>query len=246
MDKLGTRYIYLSILYYSDISDYYNEAGYFVGRAILTPKNQDVSTINSLLLDCIPEQKLQYFSNDSICETENALQLQMEFLNAIEMGSLPPHNLELKVGAPVMLLRNIDPAAGLCNGTRLVVRSLRNNIIEGEITTGSKVGHIVSIPKIKFICAASEGKSPYDFIRIQFPLRLAFVTTINKAQGQTLNSIGLYLPSQVFSHGQLYVAMSRVKTPSSIKIMIEPDVSTIQDHDGYYLDNIVYSEVFNI
>ncbi|KAG1120247.1 hypothetical protein G6F42_012790 [Rhizopus arrhizus] len=233
MDKLGT-------------SDYYNEAGYFVGRAILTPKNQDVSTINSLLLDCIPEQKLQYFSNDSICETENALQLQMEFLNAIEMGSLPPHNLELKVGAPVMLLRNIDPAAGLCNGTRLVVRSLRNNIIEGEITTGSKVGHFVSIPKIKFICAAFEGKSPYDFIRIQFPLRLAFVMTINKAQGQTLNSIGLYLPSQVFSHGQLYVAMSRVKTPSSIKIMIEPDVSTIQDHDGYYLDNIVYSEVFNI
>ena len=74
------------------------------------------------------------------------------------------------------------------------------------------------IPRIKIATNPSDTVIP--FVRLQFPVRLAFCMTINKSQGQTLDYVGLYLPSPVFSHGQLYVAMSRVSKPSAIKILI--------------------------
>jgi ATP-dependent DNA helicase PIF1 len=65
--------------------------------------------------------------------------------------------------------------------------------------------------------------------------------TINKSQGQSLNYVGLYLPEPVFSHGQLYVAASRVTTPSGLKILIEGE----DKRYTRFTKNIVYHEVFN-
>ena len=87
-------------------------------------------------------------------------------------------------------------------------------------------------------------QSPVAFKRRQFPIRVAFCMTINKSQGQTLNQVGLYLPDSVFSHGQLYVALSRVKTPDSIRILTTDPHSRIDDLDGRYTNNVVYSEIF--
>jgi hypothetical protein len=81
-----------------------------------------------------------------------------------------------------------------------------------------------------------------DFQRVQFPIRLAFAMTINKSQGQTLDFVGLYLPSPVFSHGQLYVAMSRVKTPTSLKVLIARNNDSNSTPNT--TDNVVYQEVF--
>jgi len=64
--------------------------------------------------------------------------------------------------------------------------------------------------------------------------------TINKSQGQTLSRVGLYLPQPVFTHGQLYVAISRVKTKKGLKILI-------LDEDGNVTNttkNVVYKEIF--
>ena len=83
----------------------------------------------------------------------------------------------------MILIRNIDPAAGLCNGTGLIVKSLGLFVIEAIIATGPNTGDIVYIPKIKFVFEATQGKCPYDFCRTQFLVRLAFSMTINKSQG---------------------------------------------------------------
>ncbi|GAN11433.1 ATP-dependent helicase RRM3-like [Mucor ambiguus] len=175
-----------------------------VNSAILTPTNANVSEINKLLMDSFPGESVTYYSADAAsCNNQDqVIQFPPEYLNCIESGSLPSHSLTLKVGCPIMLLRNLDPSSGLCNGTRLVVKSLLRNIIEATIQTGPSIGSVVCIPRIELISPDSDS---VQFRRRQFPVRTAFAMTINKAQGQTLDSIGLYLPKPVFSHGQLYV-----------------------------------------
>ena len=76
------------------------------------------------------------------------------------------------------------------------------------------------IPRIPFI-PVENNKYPFPFKRTQFPVRLSFAMTINKAQGQTLDFVGIYLPEPVFSHGQLYVALSRATSSKNIKILIK-------------------------
>ena len=94
----------------------------------------------------------------------------------------------------------------LCNGTRLVVTKLMNNVVQATIMTGQYSGESVLIPRIPLI----PNDSPIPFKRLQFPLRVCFAFTINKSQGQTLKTVGLYLEESTFAHGQLYVGCSRV------------------------------------
>lgn len=61
--------------------------------------------------------------------------------------------------------------------------------------------------------------------------------TINKSQGQTLENIGIYLPQPVFSHGQLYVALSRVRSGEAINILINP--SSNNKNETSYTRNVV-------
>jgi len=131
---------------------------------------------------------------------------QQEFLNSIAQGSIPPNILKVKKYAPLMLLRNIDPKYGLCNGTQLLCRGLFKNMLDVEILTGSNAEKITFLPIIKLKTNASSGL-PYVLSRKQFPVRLSFAITINKSQGQTIPSVGIYLPRLVFRHGQLYVSL---------------------------------------
>ncbi|XP_015955005.1 uncharacterized protein LOC107479378 [Arachis duranensis] len=162
-----------------------------------------------------------------------------DVLNAISCSGLPPHQLTLKVGVPVMLLRNIDQSNGLCNGTRLQVRKLGNHVVECMTLTGNKVGQVVIIPRMDMI-PTNQGL-PFRFQRRQFPIIVSFAMTINKSQGQTLITVGLYLPRPVFSHGQLYVALSRVKSKNGLRVLIQNNkckvaTSTINVSTGKYLE----------
>ncbi|GJX60055.1 ATP-dependent DNA helicase PIF1-like protein, partial [Tanacetum coccineum] len=119
-----------------------------------------------------------------------------EFLNTIKMSGIP-HKLVLKIGAPVMCLRNIDQRGGLCNGTRLQVLRMSKNNIEAKIISGGKVGTVVAIPRMNI--SLSDKRMPFQLNRRQFPVSLCFAMTINKSQGQTLSKVGLYLERPVFS-----------------------------------------------
>ncbi len=113
------------------------------------------------------------------------------------MSGVPPHTLTLQEGCPVILLRNMP--GGLANGTRLIVVKLMQHIIDVEIATGPDKGRRVFIPRLSITPSDTE-RMPFTLRWRQFPLRPAFAMTINKAQGQTLQTVGVYLPKPVFCH----------------------------------------------
>ena len=161
-----------------------------------------------------------------------------ELLHSLKISGLPNHCLELKVGAPVILLRNLNQSVGLCNGTRLIISKLGDKVIEAKVISGSKVGETVLIPRIDL---TPSNLPDLQLKRRQFPLKLAFAMTINKSQGQTFNRVGVYLPRPVFTHGQLYVALSRVSSPSGLKVLI-------RNKRGVPLNvtkNVVYMDVLH-
>ena len=118
-----------------------------------------------------------------------------------------------------MLLRNLCDRDGLVNGTRLRLLRIHQYILEVVITSGSHAGNISFIPRISLITNNTKG-SHYNLRRRQFPVRLSFAMTINKSQGQTINRVSLVLLTPVFTHGQLYVAISRTRSHENLKIFL--------------------------
>jgi len=80
-------------------------------------------------------------------------------------------------------------------------------------------GQRVFIPRLSITPSDTE-RMPFTLRRRQFPVHHAFAMTINKAQGQTLKMVGIFLPKPVFTHGQLYVAMSRIGCPEGVKLLV--------------------------
>src|SRR5689334_25200128 len=117
-----------------------------------------------------------------------------------------------------MLLRNINPAAGLCNGTRLLIKKMGKNILECEILTGERAGETTWIHK--YTLTSEKGKFPFTLYRKQFPIKVCYAMTINKSQGQTIDYVGLDLEDDVFSHGMAYVGFSRVRTWDNIRVAV--------------------------
>ncbi len=162
----------------------------------------------------------------------------VEFINTLQFSGIENHKLEPKVGVPILLLRNLNQSIGLCNGTRLIVKRLGQHVIEAEIITWNNVNKRMFIPHI--IMSPSGTDQPFVLRCCQFLVRMAFAMTINKSKkGQTLNKVGVYLPSPVFYHGQLYVVISRVTSSADIKIF------SGQGFDEY-MWNVVYKEVLEM
>ncbi|XP_071684932.1 uncharacterized protein [Lolium perenne] len=234
---------------FHDLDENLADPTYITSRAILTTRNENVDSINMRMIERFPGQEMIYHSFDR-AEDDPHNYYPSEFLNSLTPNGLPPHVLKLKLNCPVILLRNIDPANGLCNGTRLVVRGFQRNAIDAEIVLGQHAGKRVFLPRIP-LCPSDDEMFPFRFKRKQFPVRLSFAMTINKAQGQTIPNVGVYLPDPVFSHGQLYVALSRATARGNIKILAVTDKdkggqSKSTTTRGSKARNIVYKEVLTM
>jgi ATP-dependent DNA helicase PIF1 len=157
-----------------------------------------------------------------------------KFLATLWVTGLPLIQLALK---PLMLLRALGPSNGLCNGTHMILFQIRLCILVCHLLGGKCAVKTAFIPQITI-----KPSNEYMLIPMlywQFPVHLAFAMTIKKSQGQSVAHVGLDLQIPVFSHEQLYVALSRCTSSQHIKVLFP------EDEQGTKTTNIVYSEVLS-
>ncbi|XP_052172243.1 uncharacterized protein LOC127788170 [Diospyros lotus] len=141
---------------------------YLTEHTILSARNDDVSDINTTALNIFPGRLHTYLAEDKMSEDNEVYptitnRYPNEYLNSLDPPGLPTFKLELKVGCPIILLRNIAPKDRLCNGTRLMVTRCNTRIIEAQILTGEKFGNLAFIPRISL--APSSSEMPFQMTR---------------------------------------------------------------------------------
>ncbi|KAL6550086.1 hypothetical protein OROMI_020574 [Orobanche minor] len=138
---------------YSSILDHVGDGRYFQDRAILAPTNEIVQEVNNYIISLLPEDATEFMSPDSICPDEDDTVNREDvyyvvFLNTIRTYGIPNHIIRLKIGCPIMLLRNIDQSVELYNGTRLIVTAIGKHIIEAKTIHEKNTGVKVFIPRM--------------------------------------------------------------------------------------------------
>ena len=236
---------------YNEFSTNYNDPSYLKDRAIMSCTNDVIQKCNEEMINKIPGQALVCESVHSFLDDDDYLFHDTGPLTRINSSGLAPHKLVLKVGACIILIRNMSIQDGHCNGTRYIIISLSKHLIHArKLNAGGESGTIlptddIFIPRIPMI--SKESDYPVLFKRLQFPILVSYYLTINRAQGQSLKRAGLYLPKNVFTHGHLYAGLSRCGDPDHVHICTNQEefnhVSHLLDPSKKYTKNIVYKEI---
>ena len=156
----------------------------------------------------------------------------VEHLNSQRPPGCPSHSLILCVGMVVMMIRNLDASRHMLNGKRFVITYIHENKRLIFVTPAEKYGipesPVYLIPRILFKGRISRSQDAY-LLRKQFPLRPCYAITIHKSQASTLDRVVVDLRQGIFDHGQLYVALSRVRKGSDLIILIRPDQTHVRN-----------------
>lgn len=148
--------------------------------------------------------------------------------------------INLKKVPTMMLLGSVNPSRELCNGTPLIITHIGEFVIQAKIIAGSNIGDTALIPRITVM--STQSKWPFIMKKIQFPIKPCYTITITKSQGHSLNFAILYLSCPVLSHGQFYVALSKVTAPRRLKILMTKE----SDKEGSLSKKVTTKEAFNI
>jgi len=209
--------------------------------AVLAFHNDTVNELCHKVLRRLPGEEIVLYSADTLDPTAADQLIGVEVLNRVEHPSMPPHQLVVKTGAVLMLMRNLSDRLGMVNGTRLRVETatLLRKLTVRVITPGPHFGEKHFVPRIRFKPDAPDVS--VCFTRLQFPVRLAYSMTTNKAQGQTLLRAAIHMKFHAFAHGQLFVACSRVGLALDLAVFCPGQGA--DDNGRVYTTNVVYPEV---
>ena len=202
---------------------------------ILTLTLKDSAAINDYCLEQSSVCEKIAHAADTRINCKHPDQYLLEYIAAMQMVGAPPGILKLKIGARYMIIKNMFQ--GVFNGVRCKLLSFAGNMcLFVKLLSGPCNGTTVLLPKCIFTIASEASGLPFVVRRRQFPLIPAFAVTVHKAQGQTLQRVGLFISTPIFTHGQLYTALSRSRSWSNVFIY-----STLPNAD--LIHNCVYRHV---
>ena len=197
-------------------------------RCILAPTNAQVDQYNTAVLNLLPSPSRQYLAADSLEEHAEATEAInsdpdvdsplpnpdaiLDYVRYRRPNGMPDYNLAVKVGGVYHLLRNLSIDLGLVKNTRVGVTGTGSKLITIRIlqstqTPSTNSGDIL-LPHITFKERLPSG---HTLCHRQFPLAPAYASTFHSCQGLTLDCVGVDLTQDVFTHGQLYTALSRIR-----------------------------------
>ncbi|KAG5587784.1 hypothetical protein H5410_048218 [Solanum commersonii] len=120
---------------YPNLHTSYSNLSFITSRAILKTKNDFVDEINDMLITQFPIIEKTYLATDETIDPKDQSEYE-DLLHTLNPIGLPPYKLTLKKNCPIMLLRNLNPCEGLCNGTHLVCNDFRSHVISTTISNG--------------------------------------------------------------------------------------------------------------
>ena len=187
---------------------------------IVSPTNRNTRKFNNIIInDLMPGEALVCDSVDSaILDAEkDEAYFSPQFLNTLHPTGMPPHRLLIKKGAIYMLICTMSVERGLCNGTRFVIHSCDNKfLLVCKQIAGARKGELFCLPR--FLLTPTEKGCAFNFSRGQFPIIPAFAMTINKAQGSTVEELGVDLTSDVFSLNQSWSGVCGIFTGQGVAV----------------------------
>ncbi|KAL7543097.1 hypothetical protein ACHAWF_014559, partial [Thalassiosira exigua] len=229
---------------FGDLEENVGSEEYFKTRAILAADNDVVMETNDALVGQLQGELSTFYSIDSVGDDDDLTMFPTAFLNSLALSGLADHKLNLKVNAPVSLLRNMDIKRGHCNGTRYLVKAMGDYrlVLTKMDAKDDEPNKTLILPRIPM--RANDYGLPFELNQLQFPVKSAFALTINMAHGQSFDKSGVLLPRSVWTHGQIYVAFSRCGNPNTISVGVDQQEfeNLILPPGKVYMRNVVYKE----
>ena len=194
-------------------------------RAILAPTNEQIDYYNAKLVSRLPGQSQTYFAADSICESDEMdiipVASILDYNSKRPPIGMPPAKLTIKIGTMCRIMRNFSLDRGLVKNARVVVTNVGTRLLTVRLlhSDTESVGEDILLPRISFTSQLASG---HTLLRRQFPVAPAYATTFNSCQGLTLDRMGADLTRPVFSHGQLYTALSCIRNRQHGMVLLPP------------------------
>ena len=211
-----------------------------IKRSILAPTNVQINEYNDKILRKIRGNQKSYLAADTLKESEESGFLSpdsaLDYVARQTPPGLPNHNLVIKTNCVFRLLRNFSVEQQLVKNVRVVVTDVGTRLVSVRLIREGRVdsrrSEDILIPRISF---SHQLPSGHTLFRKQFPLAPAYATTFNSCQGLTLDRVGLDLTRPVFSHGQLYTALTRIRTREHALVRLTPGETSAR--------NVTYKEL---
>jgi ATP-dependent DNA helicase PIF1 len=254
VDCNGSRIVALpSLIAYSDMKELLSwlfPEGFNVDlmhtRAILAATNTVVDEWNSVIQEMNPHPAYILSSVDKVKDIDDPhgiLQrmISESVLERFQRPGVPHHRIVLKKDDICMVMRNLNKREGIAKNTRVKIVHISQYVI--RVCTLGANPKFYNVPRIPFTVTLPYGRS-IKMVRKQFPLRLAYSMTYNKSQGQEFDKVVVDIRKNPFTHGHLYVALSRIRIAKNIRLFMERNKNSNFDSEDLQepptVTNVVY------